>query len=143
MIEEEEIPVSDELVKTLHMLHDRYGRDTSQTQSVRGGTQVDLPDDMASDILKRKVTGAWSVRLRDGGYHQIHNHPKGQVSGVLYIDVPDPDSGHFIAWENPFKEPVVTIKPRQGLMLTFPSYMWHGTSKYEGEGYRLTVAFDQ
>ncbi len=34
------------------------------------------------------------------------------------------------------------VKPPPGLLVLFPSYMWHGTVPFSGEAPRLTVAFD-
>jgi hypothetical protein len=34
------------------------------------------------------------------------------------------------------------IKPEPGLLVLFPSYMWHGTVPFSGEDPRLTIAFD-
>ena len=34
------------------------------------------------------------------------------------------------------------VKPEPGLLVLFPSYMWHGTVPFEGDDSRLTVAFD-
>jgi Putative 2OG-Fe(II) oxygenase len=33
-------------------------------------------------------------------------------------------------------------KPEPGLLVLFPSYMWHGTMPFPGEQTRLTLAFD-
>jgi hypothetical protein len=96
-------------------------------------------------------SGAWSVRLRSGGYHANHVHPAGWISSALYIVLP-PDLGHegagfltlgdarspTLQVETP---PFRTIEPRPGRLALFPSYMWHGTRPF-GEGERITVAFD-
>jgi hypothetical protein len=34
------------------------------------------------------------------------------------------------------------IKPEAGKLVLFPSYVFHGTIPFEGEGDRLVVAFD-
>ncbi|MHB1589075.1 MAG: putative 2OG-Fe(II) oxygenase [Metallibacterium scheffleri] len=34
------------------------------------------------------------------------------------------------------------MRPAPGLLLLFPSYMWHGTVPFSGTRTRLTIAFD-
>jgi hypothetical protein len=34
------------------------------------------------------------------------------------------------------------VKPEPGLLVLFPSYMWHGTVPFASEQKRLTCAFD-
>jgi tetratricopeptide (TPR) repeat protein len=99
-----------------------------------------------------RVRGAWSVKLRGGaGLHVDHIHPEGWLSSACYIQLPEAvDSGQQ-GWIK-FGEPgVVTeqpldavrfVKPQAGLLVLFPSYMWHGTLPFEGDQARLTIAFD-
>jgi tetratricopeptide (TPR) repeat protein len=96
--------------------------------------------------------GVWSVRLRPGGFHTDHVHPQGWVSSACYIAFPPdrPASGRE-GWIK-FGEPGIAtrpaleaehfIKPEPGMLVLFPSYMWHGTVPFGGELPRLTVAFD-
>jgi hypothetical protein len=35
-----------------------------------------------------------------------------------------------------------TIEPRPGLLVLFPSYMWHGTVPFHSQQSRTTIAFD-
>jgi hypothetical protein len=43
--------------------------------------------------------------------------------------------GPSLPWEK-------AVRPRPGLLVLFPSYMWHGTLPTTGDQQRLTVAFD-
>ena len=48
-------------------------------------------------------------------------------------------------WGAPTRPPLEAehfIKPEPGLLVLFPSYMWHGTVPFSGEETRLTMAFD-
>lgn len=98
-----------------------------------------------------RFTGAWSVRLRSGGYHASHVHPAGWISSALYIVLP-PDLGKeeagYLTLGDPNTPtlqldmpPFRTVEPKPGRLVLFPSYMWHGTRPF-GEGERMTVAFD-
>jgi uncharacterized protein (TIGR02466 family) len=98
-----------------------------------------------------RFNGAWSVRLKSGGFHANHVHPAGWLSSALYIVLP-PDLGTndsgFLVLGDPtgptFQidvQPFRSIEPKPGRLVLFPSYMWHGTRPF-GEGERMTVAFD-
>ncbi len=43
---------------------------------------------------------------------------------------------------SPSLPPEHFVKPEPGLLVLFPSYMWHGTVPFEGKDRRLTMAFD-
>ncbi|MFC5342609.1 putative 2OG-Fe(II) oxygenase [Brevundimonas staleyi] len=99
-----------------------------------------------------EIVGAWSVRLRAGGHHSDHIHPKGWVSSALYLETPapspdQPKAGWLrfgacrlgVGLELP---PEHWIEPKPGTVALFPSWMWHGTEPFTGEGERLTIAFD-
>lgn len=99
------------------------------------------------------LSGMWSVRLRSHGYHVSHHHPDGWISSACYLRVP-PAVGHGGAGWLQFGEPPFSttprlsaeymIRPEPGLLVLFPSYMWHGTVPFVGAATdtRLTVAFD-
>jgi tetratricopeptide (TPR) repeat protein len=114
----------------------------------------------ARDPLRSRNTGrygfqgAWSVKLRPGGgRHVDHLHPEGWLSSACYIDLPKAVEGEgrqgWIKFGQPGAPtggqplpPEHYVKPEPGLLVLFPSYMWHGTMPFEGEDSRLTVAFD-
>lgn len=95
--------------------------------------------------------GAWSVRLRPGGYHANHVHPLGWISSACHLVVPQETSHGQEGWLSFGQpgiptEPILSaehyIKPEPGVLVLFPSYMWHGTVPFHGDGIRLTAAFD-
>lgn len=109
-----------------------------------------------SDPLRRRntgdyrVSGAWSVLLRPGGFHAAHNHPEGWLSSACYIETPDAVHGDdrqgWIGFGGPPFAPDMPHqhheKPEPGKLVLFPSYMWHGTAPFHGDQTRLTIAFD-
>jgi len=117
-----------------------------------------LPDMPGHPFVGRKGaamewSGSWSVRLRGGGFHTDHIHPKGWISGVYYVDMPDcladeetkPGWIKFGEYSRPIGPSLPwekAVRPRPGLLVLFPSYMWHGTLPTSGDQQRLTVAFD-
>ena len=97
--------------------------------------------------------GVWSVRLRaGGGRHADHVHPMGWLSSACYISVPAAARGEDKAgWitfghagtpTSPEMPAEHFVQPEPGKLVLFPSYMWHGVNRFEGDEPRLTVAFD-
>ncbi|MBI5939530.1 MAG: tetratricopeptide repeat protein [Caulobacterales bacterium] len=110
-----------------------------------------------SDPLRSRATGAfrlngsWSVRLRPGGRHVNHTHPRGWLSSACYIVLPDAIETGREGWigfgqpgvpTRPTLEAEHWVKPEPGMLVLFPSYMWHGTAPFGGDQARLTCAFD-
>ena len=99
-----------------------------------------------------KVSGSWSVRLSPGGHHVDHLHHSGWISSAFYVSLPpgvraegDEGSlrfGHPGTDTRPPLEAEFRVKPQPGLLVLFPSYMWHGTESFGGDEPRLTIAFD-
>jgi Flp pilus assembly protein TadD len=99
-----------------------------------------------------RYAGCWSVRLKARGFHVNHIHPEGWLSSAYYVAVPreteDPEqrSGWLKLGEPalpvPGASPGMTVQPRPGRLVLFPSYMWHGTTAIHGNEPRLTMAFD-
>ncbi len=145
-------------------------------QSVRGGSQLPLNAPELSRpaiaalfagigaaiegyLAKRgpaagfAISGAWSVRLRSGGYHTDHVHPEGWISSACYIALPSGMAGasEHAGWLRLGKPGIATapaleadhhVKPEPGLLVLFPAYMWHGVEPFESPEPRLSVAFD-
>ncbi|MFZ4604009.1 MAG: putative 2OG-Fe(II) oxygenase [Caulobacterales bacterium] len=98
------------------------------------------------------IQGAWSVKLKAGGFHSNHVHPEGWISSVCYLALPDLTAEPAPAGWLTFGEPnfatsppqprLGAVEPRPGRLVLFPSYFWHGTAPFAGAGERLTIAFD-
>jgi tetratricopeptide (TPR) repeat protein len=112
-----------------------------------------------ADPLRRRnaggyrIVGAWSVRLRPGGFHLDHMHHEGWISSAFYVETPDDAleresrEGWLRLGQPPFRTvPELpaerVIRPKPGRLVLFPSYMWHGTVPFTTEERRTTIAFD-
>lgn len=121
----------------------------------------DMPDDPDHPLLRRKssnfnFSGSWSVKLRPNGFHVNHVHPAGWISSSCYVSIPntmqqqaDGVEGHIKFGESPLslgEREVVekVVKPQAGMVVLFPSYMWHGTYPFSGsdDEFRITSPFD-
>ena len=104
-------------------------------------------DGLASVSDQIAINECWSVRL-EGGRHRPHFHPQGVISGTYYLSVPPVDNkGSIYFGIPPFAipdplEPLAEVTPEEGLLILFPSYLFHGT-RVAAPGYRReTLAFD-
>jgi tetratricopeptide (TPR) repeat protein len=99
-----------------------------------------------------RFSGAWSVQLRREGFHVNHFHPQGWISSAYYVSVPSEvaDASLMSGWIKfgeprfpiPGGGPECFIRPKPGLLVLFPSYMWHGTNPIHGPDVRTAIAFD-
>lgn len=112
------------------------------------------------DFLRRRnignyrLNGLWSVRVRPDGHHLSHYHGKGWLSSACYIELPksmnNPGGGGWLKFGEPAISgrdsmgPEYFIRPQLGMLVLFPSWMWHATVPFSGdpEERRLTMAFD-
>lgn len=96
------------------------------------------------------IASAWSVRLNSGGFHINHVHPEGWISSAFYVRLPAQLQGTegFLKFGEPGPPTLPplpeehVVKPEPGLLVLFPSYMWHGTVPFSSPDKRLTCAFD-
>ena len=85
----------------------------------------------------------WGVVLESGGHQKKHTHTDSYLSGVLYLSIPPPDNqtknaGNLLfTGTNP-----LYIKPENGLMVLFPSYLPHETIPFQSNIKRICIAFN-
>ena len=100
-----------------------------------------------------RIAGCWSVKLHGKGRHVNHVHPEGWISSAYYIAVPpdvDEEAGKagWIKFGEPsFRTEPPTpaqkwVKPYAGLVVLFPSFLWHGTEPIGDDSIRVTAPFD-
>ncbi len=119
----------------------------------------DLPSDPSHPFTASKPSSLkltiWAVVMNAGGHQLPHNHGDGYFSGVYYVQVPDvvARSGDgqegWIEFGRPPDEfncrvepEVITIQPEEGLVLLFPSYVYHRTIPFTSDQQRISIAFD-
>ena len=101
---------------------------------------------------------AWATVCRAGAYHAPHSHPDSAWSGVYYVDPGsdnsdqplsgvleflDPRAGieAVTAPGDPYGEPF-RVRPEAGLLVVFPSWLYHWVHPYSGEGSRIAISFN-
>lgn len=97
----------------------------------------------------------WGTVLGAQGHQAAHMHRAAWVSGVYYAKLPDimhtGDHGtagwiEFCRPPDHFKceaeHAVHLIEPKEGLLVLFPSYVYHRTLPFESDDKRISIAFD-
>lgn len=107
---------------------------------------------------------SWFHVTRRGGFFALHNHPNASWSGVYCVDPGrsdsnDPLSG-LLSFVNPavisalyvdagtanlqvpFAPSIRQIRMEPGQLVIFPSWILHDVKPFQGEGERITVAFN-
>ena len=107
---------------------------------------------------------AWFHVTRRGGFFALHNHPNASWSGVYCVDpgqhdADKSDSGllsfvspavissmHMDAatanLRDPFAPNIRALRLQAGQLVVFPSWILHDVKPFQGEGTRITVAFN-
>ena len=107
---------------------------------------------------------SWFQIVRRGGFIELRNHPMASWSGIYCVsagaDDPDKVTSGMLGFLNPAKtsamyvDPSVSamkppyspgladIKLEAGQLVLFPSWLLHDLRPFEGDGERITVAFN-
>lgn len=126
-------------------------------EAVKDYVAVERKVDAAALELRIAVE-AWANVARAGNYSKPHVHPNSNVSGVYYVDAgdsaeDDADSG-VIEFMDPRQRPgmfetegtlafdAYRVRPRSGLLLLFPAWVYHYVHPYRGSAPRICVAFN-
>ncbi|MBT6315078.1 MAG: hypothetical protein HOJ21_17895 [Alphaproteobacteria bacterium] len=97
----------------------------------------------------------WANLMPGQGVQAAHIHNLGWMSGVYYPKVPatvsigDADHAGWLGFGKPgygipsVRPPLTRfLAPEAGLLVCFPSYLWHWTEPFQGDEERVSVAFD-
>jgi hypothetical protein len=119
-------------------------------------TMAGHDDPWVAAMPRRAFLRTWCVTTEGEGYEGWHVHQFGWMSGVYYIQVPGqiaqgnsangclafglPDDLAGAPAANAYGERLV--RPREGMLLTFPSHAYHRTYPHETGEQRICFAFD-
>ena len=97
---------------------------------------------------------SWYHVTTTNGMHESHIHPSCSWCGVFYVQSGDGSSGDTV-FENPIISTyidrgnlylnnisTVRIKPKDGMLVLFPSYLSHYQAMYKGTEDRIVIAFN-
>jgi uncharacterized protein (TIGR02466 family) len=99
---------------------------------------------------KEKNIKGWHIMLKDQGYHDLHIHHEGWLSGVVYLKVVPPLNKNegaitFNLARSNISDPnfsKIIHNPEVGDMVLFPSSLYHGTIPFSTDTDRIVVSFD-
>lgn len=115
--------------------------------------------DMLSIIdIEFNITRSWAIKHKLHDYAQKHNHANSQFSGIYYVDC-DNESGDLCFYNensiidnntlkfsykeyNEYNGDSLTITPKAGDLLLFPSHLSHSVGVSKSNKERYCVAFD-
>ena len=97
---------------------------------------------------------SWYHITKTNGMHEPHLHPKCSWCGIFYVQSGDEGSGDTV-FQNPVTSTfmdrgnlylnnmgTLRIKPRDGMLVLFPSYLIHYQALYTGTQDRIVIAFN-
>lgn len=133
---------------------------TGYEELVRGALErylQGLPEDHPVRVHwpKKWRLSVWAALLKGEGNLVPHIHIDGYVGGVYYVRLPPVtarEDAEQAAWFELGRPPAELgaaaapktrrIQPREGRIILFPSYLYHGTVPFAEGRDRLSVAFD-
>ena len=108
-------------------------------------------EDVDYDITYKE---SWYHITKTNGMHESHIHPSCSWCGINYLQSGDGNSGDTV-FENPVKSTYIDrgnlylnnmsqyrVKPQDGLLVIFPSFLSHYQAMYKGDKDRIVVAFN-
>jgi uncharacterized protein (TIGR02466 family) len=104
------------------------------------------------------LLSAWAAICRTGAYHAPHSHPDSAWSGVYYVDAGTEDPEHPLSGVLEFLDPRAGVEavtapgdpygkpfriwPEDGLIVIFPSWLYHWVHPYTGLAPRIAISFN-
>ena len=114
------------------------------------------------DYDEYELSQSWVSRKHPGQHHTMHTHPNSLISGVFYYGEPAPNTpaikfhkmsggmnvNQLQAKTKPDKRPskfawdTFSVQFEPGLLVLFPSYLFHSVPMNESDKIRSSVAFN-
>lgn len=101
---------------------------------------------------------AWANVNQRNQYNKMHNHPGFHWSGVYYVNMGGEEDDVSESGKIEFQDPrssasmipmpgtpfgqTMSLKPKAGSLLIFPSFLYHAVTPYMGDGERISIAFN-
>ena len=115
-------------------------------------------------IFESMINSAWIVSQYENEYNPAHNHTGCDISGVIYLKMPDTKGRRNIESKkgkddndgditfvhsamgnrnfDVLEKGIISITPTVGLMVMFPSYLLHTVYPFVGKEERRCIAFN-
>jgi uncharacterized protein (TIGR02466 family) len=123
---------------------------------------TNLLQEVARDTGKNRsfklLIDAWANINRNGDYNVVHTHPNCMYSGVYYVHEGEPEktipysglleildpreAANYVQIRHSIFDAREFVENIPGRMLLWPSWLKHWVHPYQGEGERISVAFN-
>jgi uncharacterized protein (TIGR02466 family) len=105
---------------------------------------------------KQRIVAMWAIINKKNSFNVTHNHQNCYFSSAYYVKKPK-NSGDITFFDpkeaktyrfpkiekyTEYSSEAVTIKPEEGDLLIFPSYLYHSVSENLSEDDRVVVSFN-
>jgi len=114
--------------------------------------------EMDWDLEKQdvKITNMWTIINEKGAFNQKHHHGNSDLSAAYYVKAPE-KCGDIVFYDPRsapvFKHPISrkpnilnasinSIKPEEGLLVLFPSYLEHSVNQNLSKEKRIVISFN-
>lgn len=117
--------------------------------------QVDAGHPFPGPVPEPHRLTMWAVVMEAEGHQLPHIHPAAWLSGVYYVELPETlgrggeDVSGWIEFGLAPDElrpesdmPNRLLRPAEGRIFLFPSYLYHQTVPFPGDHRRISIAFD-
>jgi uncharacterized protein (TIGR02466 family) len=107
------------------------------------------------NIPERYRLHVWATQAAAQGYIDTHLHEDSWLSGAYYVQLPaavskdNPEHAGWLEFGRPFarlpqwpEQALRRVCPQVGTLLLFPSFLFHRTLPYRGDGERISISFD-
>lgn len=131
-------------------LHDMFTLPDALAEALRDMFLSEVRLHAADNVIAPRLeVRAWANVMEAGAYEKPHIHEGGWLSAVYYPRVPAQSGGggeivfgaHDLGPDVPSQSPF-RLLPSPGQMIVFPSWLYHSTAPFAGEGIRVSIAAD-
>ncbi len=120
------------------------------------GLEPDEGHPFLKRLPQRYRLNSWACVVPEGGVIDTHIHEESWLSGAYYVSLPEAvsrasgdDMEGWIEFGRPTREVPVSrepqlrhLRPEEGMLVMFPSYLYHRTLPFRGGQNRISVSFD-
>ena len=117
-----------------------------------------ISSDMGWEYIpnKQRIVAMWAIINKKNSFNVMHNHQNCYLSASYYVRKPE-DSGDITFFDpkeaktyrfpkiekyTEYSAGTVTIKPEEGDLLIFPSYLYHAVGENLSDDNRVVVSFN-
>ena len=115
-------------------------------------------NDMNWDLSKQhvKINSLWAIINEEGAFNQRHHHGNSDLSAAYYLSAYD-NCGDIVFYDprpaplykhpiskspNKLNASVNSVKPEEGLLVLFPSYLEHAVNPNYSNEKRIVISFN-